>query len=253
MRFFSLKPRDCMVLVCLLFCCRAFSAQSHGQDYFAEVFNDNMTRDDLKTLSEGKLLVKNVGVYRKIMIEPFSDGAKDLRDRVKKLKPSYLVEVIRTVPIDQASEYLERLTDNLSDVESYKNIAYYSVYNKVWDSLYRNIEIKSRNTDATGMNLWVYGEIIPFSPYEFNVHISRNENNLVYYSINNTALQYHGFDCVGKDDFVLSVYTFRCNDHLVIYGIGGVNAPVLPLVKERIETSFINRIITFCTYLFTKA
>ena len=252
MFFYFLKRRSCMVLICLVFCCQAFSSPSYGQDYFAGVFNSNMSPTDLKTLSEGKLLVRNIGMYKNIVLDPFSDGSKELRERIKKLNPSYLVEVVRTVPIDQAQEYLDRLTEHLADVESYKNIAYYSAYNKVWDMLYRNIIIKSKSTDSEGTNLKVYGEIYPFTPYEFDVRMSRTGNNLSYYSINDTVLQYHGFDCVGKSDFVVSVYTFQCNDLLVIYGIGGVNAPVLPIVKERIETSFINRIITFCTFTFTK-
>lgn len=242
-----------MALVCLLFCCRAFSSQTYGQDYFADVFNSNMSRSDLKTLSEGKLLVRNIGMYKNIILNPFSDDAKGLRERMKKLNPSYLVEVVRTVPIDQSADYLERLSEHLADVESYKNIAYYSAYNKIWTMLYRDIEVKTRSNDTIGTNLRVFGEMEPFSPYEFDVQISRTGNNLVYNSINDTVMKYNGFDCIGKNGFAVSVYTFQCNDLLVIYGIGGINAPVIPFVYDRVETSFINRIITFCTYLFTKS
>ena len=48
------------------------------------------------------------------------------------------------------------------------------------------------------------------------------------------------------------VYAFVYNDFIVLYGIGGVNAPSVFFLRERIETSFINRIKTFCKFIFEK-
>ena len=38
----------------------------------------------------------------------------------------------------------------------------------------------------------------------------------------------------------------------ILYGIGAVNAPDLFFLRDRIETSFMNRIKTFCSYFFKK-
>ena len=50
----------------------------------------------------------------------------------------------------------------------------------------------------------------------------------------------------------ICILLFRDEDKWVFYGIGGVNAPRIPFFTERIQTSFINRINTFCSYIFKK-
>ena len=50
----------------------------------------------------------------------------------------------------------------------------------------------------------------------------------------------------------MDILLFKDEDNWILYGIGGVNAPKIPFFSERIEVSFINRIKTFCNFIFTK-
>ena len=51
---------------------------------------------------------------------------------------------------------------------------------------------------------------------------------------------------------VSCITVFRDGDNWILYGIGGVDALKLWFIEDRVETSFINRIKTFCNFIFTK-
>ena len=59
-------------------------------------------------------------------------------------------------------------------------------------------------------------------------------------------------DCVWPQKMKISILLFQYEDNWVLYGIGGVNAPRIPFFTQRIQTSFINRIKTFCSFIFQK-
>ena len=48
------------------------------------------------------------------------------------------------------------------------------------------------------------------------------------------------------------VYAFKDGDYIILYGIGGVDAPNVPVLKGKIDNSFINRVTTFCKFIFGK-
>jgi hypothetical protein len=48
------------------------------------------------------------------------------------------------------------------------------------------------------------------------------------------------------------ILLFRHEDNWILYGVGGVKALKVSFLEKRIETSFINRIKTFCNFVFTK-
>ena len=48
------------------------------------------------------------------------------------------------------------------------------------------------------------------------------------------------------------VVIVRQGDSWVLYGVGAVDAPSIFFLRDRVETSFMNRIKTFCTFFFNK-
>ena len=79
------------------------------------------------------------------------------------------------------------------------------------------------------------------------VHYYKNSSGLEKPKYHITTMYYKENDLV-KPEF----YTYKKDDKWIIYGIGGVNAPHFPFLTDRIRTSFINRIKTFCNFIFTK-
>ena len=49
----------------------------------------------------------------------------------------------------------------------------------------------------------------------------------------------------------VAVFSSPDGTHTVLYGWGGVDVPPLFFMRKRIETAFINRIKSFCAYVFS--
>jgi hypothetical protein len=81
------------------------------------------------------------------------------------------------------------------------------------------------------------------------------EATLLYRMENTKAIVVDDFTLVtvakeGCMQSLIAVFPFE--GKLVFYGIGGVNGPTIFFLKERIQVSFINRIKTFCMYVYEK-
>ena len=93
----------------------------------------------------------------------------------------------------------------------------------------------------------------PFGTVKESIEITKSEDSILYSAVNTNKLRYFDkFDCVGPQKMKICILLFRDGDNWILYGIGGVNAPRIPFFIERIQTSFINRINTFCSFIFKK-
>ena len=90
----------------------------------------------------------------------------------------------------------------------------------------------------------------PFNMMETHIVVT-NENGTLFFQQGNKNHIKTGSITVAKANNMQSIIVvFREGNSLVLYGIGGVNAPVIFFLKDRIETSFMNRIKTFCMYVY---
>ena len=93
----------------------------------------------------------------------------------------------------------------------------------------------------------------PFDLVKEDIELIRGTDSILYTSVNTNKLRYlDKFDCIWPKKMKICILLLRDGDNWVLYGIGGVNAPRVPFFTERIQTSFINRINTFCTFIFQK-
>ena len=92
----------------------------------------------------------------------------------------------------------------------------------------------------------------PFGNINVNISLTSNDSELFYRMKNTSGVTYNNMTVVRPEKMQSFVYAFEYNDFIVLYGIGGVNAPSVFFLRERIETSFINRIKTFCKFIFEK-
>ena len=65
-------------------------------------------------------------------------------------------------------------------------------------------------------------------------------------------LKHKGINCVKKENMKSLILVFKDGNNWILYGIGGVKAPKIPLFEKRIETSFMNKIKTFCQFVYSK-
>lgn len=214
------------------------------------LFNKNISSDEKKQLQDGQLLIRNIGNAKKICLEETTLSSGNVIDTMKSLKPAYLAEVIQIRPVTDNENLLSDLEALLIDVQGYVGIPYYSVQNKTWYDLYSSAEVLTQEKTDTGYEINTNIEMNPFGIINMDMSVLRTPTQLLYKNTNTTPISYSGIKCVSKNKLISYVYVFIYEDWYILYGIGGVNAPSIFFLRDRIETSFINKITTFCEYMY---
>ncbi len=221
---------------------------------FAEPFNSKLTEAEKEVISSGEVLIKNINFKRNIClnknISPLSD---ELLQTIEELDPKYLAEIIQIRPYQGNENFDSMLKDFLYNVQDYAGIPYFSERGQTWYDLYEWAEIKSvEETDST-TSMKAEMKMEPFDIVKETITIKSQDNQVLYIAENDNKLRYlDKFDCIWPQKMKICILLFREGDNWIFYGIGGVNAPRIPFFTERIQTSFINRINTFCSYIFKK-
>ena len=234
----------CLVLIIFLVC---FTIS-------ADPFNSKLTSDERKTIENGEILIKNIN-YEKYMC--LNKGESDLCNKlfaeIHELNPKYLAEVIQIKPYKGNEDLPQRLEELLNNVPDYAGIPYYSVRAEEWYNLYDSAVITETVERSDGKFMKADLMMEPFDLVQEEIELTRGKDCILYTAVNTNKLRYlDKFDCVWPRKMKICILLLRDGDNWVLYGIGGVNAPRIPFFTERIQTSFINRINTFCSYIFKK-
>lgn len=220
----------------------------------AQVFNKKLTDNEKQLLNSGELLIKNIN-YKKNMCLIINDNnlSSELYNTIDKLNPKYLAEVIQYKPYEGNEDLPQRLEDILNNVPDYAGIPYYSVRGDQWYDLYESAEIKETYVEDNKKIIKADLVMAPFDVVNEEITILQSSEEILYTAKNTNLLRYlDKLDCVWPEKMKICIYLFRDGDNWVLYGIGGVNAPRIPFLIDRIQTSFINRINTFCSFIFKK-
>lgn len=219
---------------------------------FSLPFNSKLTEEDLSVINSGEVLIKNINYKKNMSLNKgINDFGDELHDVIDDLKPKYLAEIIQIKPYQGNEDLPERLEEVLKAIPDYVGIPYYSVRAEEWYDLYSSAIITSEETIDNVTKISADIEMEPFGVIKEDIEIKKQEDCVLYQAINKNKLSYYDkFDCVWPERLMICIYLHRDGDNWILYGVGGVNAPRIPFFTERIETSFINRIKTFCDYIF---
>ena len=221
---------------------------------FADPFNSKLTDSERAEITNGEIIIKNINYEKNICLKKGVNPLGDkLLEEINHLNPKYLAEVIQYKPYKGNEDLPQRLETILNNVPEYAGIPYYSVRHDAWWNLYDSAEIKEviENGDTKTIRADLLME--PFDVVKEDIEITKSSEAILYSAVNTNKLRYlDKFDCVWPKKMKICILLFRDGDNWVLYGIGGVNAPRVPFFTERIQTSFINRINTFCSFIFKK-
>lgn len=237
-----------------------FSLSSvHADDYtfdIDKVFNQNLTQSERQELLQGKIVIRKLSNCSEISLNPSENSLNLFLNKFINLKPTYIAEIVRIIPVKENEDLISKIQSILTDIPSYKGIPYYSERNEYWVDLYSEAKILSQSSDNSGIyaesNLKSYFYMKPFGDIFSDIKVLNNKEMLFYENINAEDIKYDNFTCIKKQKMISSIYVFKSDDYWILYGIGGANAPRIPFLNKRIEVSFINRIKTFCNYVFSK-
>lgn len=220
----------------------------------ADPFNNKLTSEERQLINSGDILIKNINYEKNMCLNKANDPLFDtLFNEIRELNPKYLAEVIQYKPYKGNEDLPKRLEELLNNVPDYAGIPYYSVRGDTWYNLYDSAEIVETTDRPDGKTIKANLKMEPFDVVNEDIDLYRSDNSILYYAVNTNKLRYlDKFDCVWPRKMKICILLFRDGDNWVLYGIGGVNAPRVPFFTERIQTSFINRINTFCSFIFKK-
>lgn len=219
---------------------------------FSQYFNSNLTEDEKNIILNGEIYIKNINFFKNMCLNKGINNNGDLLIKeIKDLNPKYLAEVIQIKKIEGNEDLPERLENLLNNVSDYAGIPYYSERAEEWYDLYTSAEIKNQTVDGNKTIIDAEFLMDPFDIVEEKITMINENDSIVYIAENQNKLRYlDKFDCIWPKKMKICIFLFKNDDNWILYGIGGVNAPRIPLFTERIQTSFINRINTFCSFIF---
>lgn len=221
---------------------------------YAEPFNNKLSEEERALLATGDVLIKNINFERNICLQKeYSPISDELLSIIDKLNPKYLAEVIQYKPYEGNEDLPQRLESTLNNVPDYAGIPYWSVRAEEWYDLYESATIKDEIIEGNKKTIKADLVMSPFGTVNEDIQLIKDDDAILYVATNENLLRYHDkFDCVWPQKMKIAILLFRDGDNWILYGIGGVNAPRIPFFTERIQTSFINRINTFCSFIFKK-
>lgn len=221
---------------------------------FASPFNEKLTEDELNTLSTGQVLIKNINNKKNICLKKnLFSSADELLAIMDDLNPKYLAEIIQIKPYEGNEDLPKKLENVLNNIPEYAGIPYYSERAEHWYDLYDSAEITETFIENNVQTIKATLKMQPFDTVYETITLTSDENTVFYTAQNENKLRYlDKFDCIWPQKMKICILLFKDGDNWILYGIGGVNAPRIPFFTERIQTSFINRINTFCSFIFDK-
>ena len=221
---------------------------------FSLPFNEKLSDDDVRTLEAGTVLSRNIGKYKNISIQGENPGIDRIKEEIKNLNPNYLVELLQVRPYNGNENLAQTMRAVLEDIPSYAGIQYWSVQHDRYYDLYETAEVLEKQTPDEKTTRYIADLFMePFSTIHSIITLEQTDDYLLYTMENTNDLRFNGkFLCVKKNNMKSAILLFRDGDNWIIYGLGGCKALKVALFEERIERSFINRIKTFCNYIYEK-
>ena len=237
--------RVCQRVIFACVFCAALSAQ--------DVFNDNLSVEERAVLSSGETLIKNTSSYKKMCLEASNPQVQKLRQTVMEMKPAYFAEVIKEYPVQGREDLPSVFAQLVTDVSSYAGIPYFSERKQKYYDLYTWAKITSSSQEGNTLKMMADFEMKPFGEVSMRIETEVGKDYFWYESTNTTLMRYYDkFDCVKPENMKSLIVIFKSGDKWVLYGAGAVKAPSIFFLRDRVDTSFMNRIKAFCAYFFAK-
>jgi hypothetical protein len=215
-------------------------------------FNQNLSKEELAKLEKGEVIIRNTGSIKNICLESDNEKVQQALKVIRDLDPSYLAEVIQIRPVTANEHIITELKPILTDIPAYIGIPYWSERHQKFFDLYSDGKIISRKDTGNTSSIHAILTMSPFGDIDTDISIDTSGDFLFYRNTNLNDLYYDKIKCVRQQNMKSIITVFKDGNNWILYGLGGVEAPKVFFLKNRIEVSFMNRIKTFCNFVFKK-
>lgn len=219
----------------------------------ASFFNKYLSTSDRQKIENGEVVILNTGNTKKICLDTDNKAAAKLIQTMQALKPAYFAEVIQVKPYKGNENLVELIKNELLNVEGYAGIPYWSVRHERYYDLYDWAKVISRQDKGQNIDMKIKAYMSPFGEVGMDVTVEQIGTSLFYMFSNNTKMYYEDkFKVTDPQGMKSGIVVFRDGENWILYGAGGVDALSLFFLRDRVETSFINRIKSFTAYFINK-
>lgn len=219
----------------------------------SSLFNAKISKENLEKLHDGKTIILNVGKIKNIT---FTNSNNELVQKAqnfaKNISPNYLAEIIKIVPKEKNENIISRFYNTITKIESYTNIPYFSERNQKYYNLYESAVINNETGTENIKTIDYTVRMIPFGFIDMRLNIQKSENSLFCTMVNTSEVfyEFYNIPCVKPENMFTIIVIFEYEDYYILYGLGGVKAPSIFFLRERIDISFVGRIKSFCKFIF---
>ncbi len=216
---------------------------------FADLFNGKLTQPEQEALAKGEIVVRSLDSVKKLSISEIDETKKIIKE-IKSVSPNYIAEIIQIRPFKGNENLLQNLEDAITDIPAYENIPYFSERNQKTYMLYDETKLKRWVNEKGSEYMIADLKMSGFSNFTADFTIEKTEETYYCCMRNLGVIRYHDkYNAVGEKKMRSAISVFRDGDNWVLYVLSGISAPRLAPIEKRVETSFVNRMKSFCAYI----
>ena len=227
---------------------------------FPQVFNSNITGEELAAVRNGGFIIRDIGKRDKICLGQFANAeAQGVMDDIRALDPNYLVEVLMAKPVkDGEGDVLGKFAGMMMDVPAFSTIKYVSSPKFKTDpdkTVIDEARIISSRMDGEYTSVLAEMLLKPLNHVSFDMsYYLSDERDVFYYQAkNNEAVTFRSvIKCVGAGRGRFLVIAFRKDGYWFFYGVGGARTFAIPFLKSKIDREIMNRAKDFVQFYYDR-
>lgn len=243
--------RPFLLAVFLLFAAGLLPAATLGPNRRLFPFNELISDEELSRLEAGEIVIRNIRDRKNMcMRRGISDYPDEILDMFTELNPGYLAEILYMFPEEGNSDesVISQSDAIFSDWPLYKEVIYTDEDTGKSKPLFPEAELVKRTDGYRWKSIWTHVKMDFLAPYDTELIIKTTDDTFFFSQINQEAMKYKFVTAVKPKNMQAAICCFKFRGNWFVYALGGVKAPVIPFVRNKIDHQFIGRIEDFTVF-----
>lgn len=218
-------------------------------------FNSLISDEELAQLEAGQIVIRNIQNRKNMcMRRGISSYPDELLDMFTELDPGYLAEVIYMFPAEGNSDasIIGQADAIFSDWPLYKEVIYTDEDTGKSRHLFPEAELVKRTDGYRWKSIWTHVKMDFLAPYDTELIIKTTDDTFFFSQINQEPMKFKFVTAVKPKNMQAAICCFKYRGSWFVYALGGVKAPKIPFVRNKIDHQFIGRIEDFTVFYIAR-
>ena len=218
-------------------------------------FNSLISDEELAQLEAGQIVIRNIQDKKNMcMRRGIGSYPDELLDMFTELDPGYLAEVIYMFPVEGNSDasIIGQADAIFSDWPLYKEVIYTDEDTGKSKHLFPEAELVKRTDLYRWKSIWTHVKMDFLAPYDTELIIKTTDDTFFFSQINQEPMKFKFVTAVKPKNMQAAICCFKYRGNWFVYALGGVKAPKIPFVRNKIDHQFIGRIEDFTVFYIAR-